>query len=553
MTAGRILWGGSAFVAAATTVATAGGMALGGLSVWSSITSLIVGLIVAILAARSVDDRPQPVSAADAILLAVFGLLCLRAFIWVVYVVDDEIRVLSPNNVGDASIHLTFIRYLANGIPFWPQSPLLEGTPLAYPVGTDLFNALLELCGVPTIRGLVWVGLWMSLLTAIALWRWGGAFAIACFLFNGGLAGFAFFASGLLEDFQAELGWKNIFLSVFVTQRSLLYAIPAGLALLISWRSRITGNGLRAPLWAEVLLYGTLPLFSVHTFLFFSLLLAAGVFVGALRWHAIRLAVAALIPGALSMMLSTAFFSMPSHIRWQPGWMQGDNPAWFWIQNFGLALPLCAWLAVKLIPRRTPSDSSATAARYFVWTSCALFAVGITVMLSPWEWDNMKVLLWSWIIVAPFLWTEVLTPRSLGARVGLCAVLFASGAISVLGGIDGRHGYRIASRKELDRAAWVVKDIPPTDRFAVDPQYNHPLLLIGRPVSAGYEGHLWSHGLDYKRVYAAQKALFETGDLQTAAAALPGTKWIFFGDAERRDFPASPLAAPETKVMPLRP
>ena len=69
-------------------------------------------------------------------------------------------------------------------------------------------------------------------------------------------------------------------------------------------------------------------------------------------------------------------------------------------------------------------------------------------------------------------------------------------AVSLIGGLDTRHGYAIARRSEL--AAWqhAIASIPPDVRFASVPDYNHPLILLGRKVACGYEGHLWSHGLE---------------------------------------------------------
>jgi len=61
-------------------------------------------------------------------------------------------------------------------------------------------------------------------------------------------------------------------MALFATQRGLLYALPAGLALLISWRSRLFGaqdeREWRLPLWGEVLLYGSMPLFTCTHFSF---------------------------------------------------------------------------------------------------------------------------------------------------------------------------------------------------------------------------------------------------------------------------------------------
>ena len=62
---------------------------------------------------------------------------------------------------------------------------------------------------------------------------------MAGFLFNGGLAGFEFFQTHQFIDYQAErIAWKSIPLTMFVTQRGLLYAIPAGLLLLLHWRRK---------------------------------------------------------------------------------------------------------------------------------------------------------------------------------------------------------------------------------------------------------------------------------------------------------------------------
>src|SRR5690606_8539902 len=110
-------------------------------------------------------------------------------------------------NLGDLSLHLTYIHQLANGAAFWPENPILAGARLTYPLGIDLFNSLLVLVGVDVLRGLIWVGLIGSLLTGLALWRWGGAFTVAGFLCAGGLAGFAAFWSGQVLDYQADFAW----------------------------------------------------------------------------------------------------------------------------------------------------------------------------------------------------------------------------------------------------------------------------------------------------------------------------------------------------------
>ena len=94
----------------------------------------------------------------------------------------DEIRVLSPNNLGDLSLHLTYIRQLANGVPFWPENPILAGAQLTYPSASISSTACSRWLGADVLRSFIWMGLAGRALTGVALWRWGGAFTLAGFL-----------------------------------------------------------------------------------------------------------------------------------------------------------------------------------------------------------------------------------------------------------------------------------------------------------------------------------------------------------------------------------
>jgi hypothetical protein len=200
-------------------------------------------MVIGAMAFASTGNRKTPsLTAWDWLMFAVFAIASLRAFLWLIFRVGDEVRILSPYNLGDISLHIQFIRYLASCVSFWPESPILSGTPMVYPLGADLWNSLLLLIGVPLEQGLIWAGLAGATMTAWALWRWGGAFAIAALLFNGGLAGFAIFQTGQISDFQSEMAWKNIFLTMFVTQRGLLYALPCGLLLLQAWKEYFFGD-----------------------------------------------------------------------------------------------------------------------------------------------------------------------------------------------------------------------------------------------------------------------------------------------------------------------
>ncbi len=524
----RIMTGLIVLIAVAVSSAIGLAFLAGGLTATGAHLAITLGAAAGFITARfTQDDSAPPATAWEVLLLILFAMASLRAFIWLIYAVGDEWRVLSPNNLGDISIHLQFIRYLASGPKFWPESPILSGSPLVYPLGMDLWNSLLLLSGLPVERGLIWTGLLGSALTAWALWRWGGAFAIAAFLFNGGIAGFAFFHTGKIMDFQTELAWKNLFLSMFVTQRGLLYALPCGLLLLRAWREDFFGKGAGIPRAVQFLLYVTLPIFSAHAFLVLSFILA-GIFVfqPTSRRALFTFVGAALIPSTGLMYLITGGFSSSSGLRWLPGWMQADGGLYFWILNFGITLPLLFILLVMVAIR---GDSRS---RSFCFPALGIFVICFLFAFAPWEWDNTKMLLWAWLVCAPFLWHSLIAPLPQLFRIILCFALFCSGALSLVGGLDGRHGYKLITRSELAATEMALQNVPRGSRIAVDPAFNNPVMLLGWPVSCGYEGHLWSHGLDYKSQWLKLQNVLSSRPGWKGEADDLNTQWIFRKDGQ---------------------
>jgi len=522
----------------------------------------------------------------DWLVIVAYALFSLRAFCWLVFRNEDEIQIISPNNLGDLALHITYIKNIANGVPFWPDNPIFAGGQIHYPFGIDIFNSLLALVGVDVYRGLVWVGLVSCLVTGIAFYKWGRGFALAGFLFNGGLSGFQFFTDLHLEDFQTTLAWKSIPLAMFVTQRGLLYAIPAGLVLLCSWRERFfsdkeDANRKPLPLWVDILLYSTMPLFHLHAFIFFSLLLGCWlVWMMAHRFsgtatprlaNLVKLIAWSIVPATVLIAFITGFFHSSSMIHLPADWMwmyheQPQFDAWAenldlpsfptetlgrlacWGVNFGLfPLFIVALVYVLVRNRKSPVAVNACA---FVLPSIVIFIFSLTVMLAPWEWDNTKMLIWPYFVVLPFLWDQLIAKWDVWMRGVCCFVLYFSGFISLLGGIDGSHtGYDFASSSELGGVAAAVRNLPATAIFATFPTYNHPLLLNGRNVVAGYPGHLWSHGIDCKAQLASVDSLLNGEPGWQKIARDLHVRYIFWGTQEKKAYQNS--TQPWKKDCPL--
>jgi hypothetical protein len=186
-----------------------------------------------------------------------------------------------------------------------------------------------------------------------------------------------------------------------------------------------------------------------------------------------------------------------------------------------------------------------------VLPAVGIFAVGYFVQTAPWDWDNLKLMMWGYFLVLPFLWTQLIARWTVDVRVVVCIVLFGSGFITLLGGLAAnRAGWGFADRTELDSLGDALRQLPVEDRFAAYPTFNHPLLLQGRKVALGYPGHLWSQGFaDYTRPYNLLNQLMRGAGNWREIARTLRVRYIFWGREEKTNYPAS--TRPWETTLPL--
>jgi hypothetical protein len=487
-------------------------------------------------------------SISNVFLATIFLLFALRAFSRLIFVQDGLVKVLSPNNLGDICLHLAQINYFAHNPRFWPPNPIFAFDALRYPLGLNLFNAELKLVGLEPKLGLILCALLGAILTLRALFLFNGAFGVAAFLFNGGLAGFTFFQTWQLADYQAEVAWKSIPLALFVTQRGLLYAIPVGLILLVHWRRRLFERSEQAilPFWAECLLYASMPLFHLHTFLFLSFLLFWWFIFGESKWrvHLLSLVGFSIVPASLLVYFVTGF-EKSSAIAWQPGWMNPpEQPALlFWLINFGIFLPLILALLVYLCaPNKTSKPGVKQHLRLLCFPAAFVFLACAFIRFAPWAWDNTKLMIWSYLLLMFCLWKAFFSRWRWFAQAPIYFLLFCSGAVSLLGGllpIHSKEGYSIGELAQWEGAAEATNSFNPLAVFAAYPTYNHPVLVSGHRVVLGFPGHLWSHGLAY-RPYEILLTRFLQGDPDWISLCRQlKVNYIFWGPFEQEHYPDS--------------
>jgi hypothetical protein len=544
----------------------------GGMNTWVATLSLLLSVPLASFASRSFrDDSAQLMKwsdGANGILekaLAVFILwACFRHFAFLIFNSQGDLRTLNPSNYGDISLHVNYIRALANGLPVPYANPIFSGDWMRYPVGIDLYNSLWECLGVPTGSHLFVVGIFASIASLVLLRRWGSIWAMGGFFLSGGWAGWQIFAGQAWMNYEPLLAWKNLFMTVFVTQRGMLYALPIGLLLLMQFNPDFTDSKtLRKKALVLAWLWGTLPFFHLHAFFCISLIIG-GYFIfhpDGLRLilSRARISLAGAVILALGFILySTDFFRRAGVIHFAPdGWMIKSKPVLEFLNlNFG---PFLLLLAILIFVACKKATSRWLRIELLIYL--AVFGIFFFVILAPWDWDNIKILLW------PYLGFLSLAHRSLdpildrftrkfasaannfkphraldlGLRGWLVFVLFYSGFSQIYPSLVSiAPALTLVHLSDVDNTAGAIQGISHRAVFASAPTHDHPLIYLGAMRAMGYEGHLWAHGIDATQAKAKLVELMTgVGDSGHLAKEL-GVTHIFWGPIERAQFLADP-------------
>jgi hypothetical protein len=248
------------------------------------------------------------------------------------------------------------------------------------------------------------------------------------------------------------------------------------------------------------LIAGMLPLVHAHSFV--VLMLVAGCLALLMpRWRAwIIFFAAAFVLAAPAMWWATRGSAArpSSFFAWQLGWDRGtQNPVWFWIKNTGLFIPL---LVAALAWRgRGPVVSKRLLIFYLPFT--ILFVICNAAKISPWVWDNIKVLFYWYVASVPLVALLLARAWRKGAASKLTTgvlivVLTLAGAIDVWRVVSEASEQREFDRDGVAFAELVKRETAPRSLILHAPTYNHPVYLSGRQSLMGYGGHLWSQGID---------------------------------------------------------
>jgi hypothetical protein len=292
---------------------------------------------------------------------------------------------------------------------------------------------------------------------------------------------------------------------------------------------------------------GLLPLAHAHSFV--VLMLMGGCLALLFpRWRAwfIFFAVA-LVIAAPQMWWATrgSAARAGSFFGWQFGWDRGQqNVLWFWFKNTGLFIPLLvaavAWLALRgrglaVAPKRL---------LLFYLPFTLLFVISNAGKISPWVWDNIKVLYYWYIASVPLvalllarLWRLHVATRA--AAVVLLLTLTLAGALDVWRVVSEASEQREFDSRGVAFAEVVKANTAPRSLILHAPTYNHPVYLTGRRALMGYAGHLWSQGIDYLPREAELKRMYAGAPDAETLLTKHGVDYVVVSPLERSAVPVN--------------
>ncbi|MBK7599716.1 MAG: hypothetical protein IPJ07_14825 [Acidobacteria bacterium] len=480
----------------------------------------------------------------------------------------DGIHTAPLNSFGDLPFHFSVITSFAYGDNFPPQNPIFAGSKFTYPFLIDFLTGFFMRCGADWRAAFFVENLILSLslvvlIEQMAMTLTGDGLASrlspVIFLFNGGLgfinffkdlsrsdSGFADFMMRLpktytmnavfhLWHYDLPLRWGNVFTTLLIPQRSMLFGLPFVAMIITLWWNAISAQDRRKRrglMLAAGILAGMLPMLHAHGF--FSVMIVAAplmLFFFSWEWIFFCLPVAVLAGPQALWLGGSQVRSKLFQLHW--GWEAGDsNPVLFWVVNAGVFILL---LLVALNSYR-PLDSKRQKfyLPFFVW-----FIVPNVVLLAPWPWDNIKVLVY-WALVTSAYVAAILafifTRRSILLKVSggvLLVMLTLAGALDVWRTLTPVENIGIFNRDDVEIAAMIREKTEPQSVILHAPIHNSLVALTGRRSVMGYPGHLWTHGIDAGSKQADVTAVYGGGEQAVRLMFELNVDYVLIGPVER--------------------
>ncbi len=424
--------------------------------------------------------------------------------------------------------------------------------------------------------------------------RLASKIAPALLFFSGGLGFIWFFGDywaqgksffdfiwSLPKDYSIgqDFRWGNSMVTLFMTQRSFLVGMPLTMIVLsylwkIFTEKTQTHKDLKSilstfhfPLSTFIvgLIAGSLPLIHLHSL---AVLFVVTLFLFATKpskwreWIAFGFGVGVIAIPQLIWSLSGSATETSKFFGFHFGWDSGEtNFIWFWIKNTGILFAMIATGIYLVYSRPEDNDAIVEAAKgqkvkkdkHTVDSSIVpdpssillfyipfgfLFLLANATKLAPWEWDNIKVLIFWYVGSLPFV-VIVLTwmwrrSGSLKVLMALCfGILIFSGVLDVWRTASAQINMKVFEADAVTLAERIKQRTPPNSLFLNAPTYNSAVVLSGRLSLMRYTGHLFSHGIDYSDRERDVKIIYSGGTAASMLLQKYGIDYVLISPEEK--------------------
>ncbi len=392
--------------------------------------------------------------------------------------------------------------------------------------------------------------------------------------------------------------WGNSLVVLFLTQRSLLLGMPLTIIVLGKlWEffatekeekedeeenqklkvKRIKENSSEIVVYLSPfivgLLAGTLPLIHAHS-LVFLFIISAFLFFFSLQnwknWIAFAAGVSVIAIPELIWLMAGSVTNTSEFIAWHYGWdlKEGENLLLFWIKNTGiLILLLILSFGLIFLPqqredaeleeskkvkgKRQKSDAKTLDSRIstnhliFFLPFLFLFVISNAAKFAPWEWDNIKILIYCFVGAIPFvafllawLWekNEVL---SKALAISCFGVLILAGTLDVWRTASAQIRSQVFDADAVKIADKLKRITEPDDLFLNAPTFNSAIVLTGRRSLMRYTGHLSSHGIDFAARENDVKKIYAGDGTAEVLMRKYGVKYVLISPRERDGLPVN--------------
>lgn len=395
--------------------------------------------------------------------------------------------------------------------------------------------------------------------------------------------------------------WGNSLVVLFITQRSLLLGMPLTIIVLGKlWaifatenteedeeekdKLKVKGRKIKENSSESLaylspfivgLLAGTLPLIHAHS-LAVLFVVSAFLFFFSLQnwkeWIAFAAGVCVIAVPELIWFMTGSATKTSEFIAWHFGWdSQGENLLLFWIKNTGIfIILLIVSFGLVFFPQsrkdakeeqeeiskndlkkqklkskrqksagKTRHSSLVTRHLIFFLPFLFLFIISNMAKFAPWEWDNIKVLIYWFVGAIPFVsfllaWLWQRNNFVLKALAISCFVtLIFAGALDVWRTASAQVKNQVFDADAVKIADKLKRITEPDDLFLNAPTFNSAIVLTGRRSLMRYSGHLSSHGIDYAERENDVKKIYAGDGTAEVLMRKYGIKYVLISPRER--------------------